>query len=38
VDVEALTAIWNSDAAREHFRSCTQLQATWLARRTAAST
>lgn len=33
VDVDALARIWRSEEAREHFRSCTQLQAAWLARR-----
>jgi asparagine synthase (glutamine-hydrolysing) len=33
VDLDVLAAIWRSDEAREHFRSCTQLQAAWLAGR-----
>jgi asparagine synthetase B (glutamine-hydrolysing) len=33
VDIEALRTIWLSPNAREHFRSCTQLQAAWLTRR-----
>jgi asparagine synthase (glutamine-hydrolysing) len=32
VNVEVLQALWRSAQAREHFRSCTQLQAAWLAR------
>jgi asparagine synthetase B (glutamine-hydrolysing) len=32
VDVEALRTLWLSADARDHFRSCTQLQAAWLAR------
>jgi hypothetical protein len=31
VNVEVLQALWRSAQAREHFRSCTQLQAAWLA-------
>jgi asparagine synthase (glutamine-hydrolysing) len=31
VDVEAARSLWRSPAAREHFRSTTQLQAAWLA-------
>jgi asparagine synthase (glutamine-hydrolysing) len=37
VDVEALRALWLSTDAREHFRSCTQLQAAWLARHAGAN-
>lgn len=32
VKVDVLRALWRSAEAREHFRSCTQLQAAWLAR------
>jgi asparagine synthetase B (glutamine-hydrolysing) len=37
VDVAALQALWRSPQAREHFRSCTQLQAAWLARHRSAN-
>jgi hypothetical protein len=30
VDVDRLAQVWRSPEAREHFRSCTQLQASWL--------
>src|SRR5712691_2298787 len=32
VKVDVLSALWRSPEARNHFRSCTQLQAAWLAR------
>ena len=37
VDIEALRALWLSSEARDHFRSCTQLQAAWLARHAGAN-
>jgi hypothetical protein len=32
VEVDTLRRLWRSSQARNHFRSCTQLQAAWLAR------
>ena len=32
VKIDVLRTLWRSPQAREHFRSCTQLQAAWLAR------